>query len=201
VCHNAAIHADLRVSVQVRGARDRVRGHHAVGILADSPVVLVPNPPVRLLPPEPELEVLVIPVPLRTEALIERFTPRKIEVYTLRESAHRLELAVLYLQSSSRYTAQMDECDPDDLGAALDANGGDWWAALTALRIIPPGIDQVSDELLHEAGEMEREQYQPRYHTSEADAFHEIAGHVCHVTCRCTPPRRRGSPPIGGVDT
>lgn len=198
MCHNAAIHADLRVSVQIRGARDRARGHLAVGILADSPVVLVPNPPVRLLQPEPELEVLVVPVPPRPEALIERFAPRKLQVHTLRESTHRLELAVLYLQGFSRYTAQLGECDPDDLGAALEANGGDWWAALMALGIVPPGIDEISDDLLREVAEMERHHYEPDRLTREEDAYAAIAEAVCKVTCRC-PKRPRTAPPEGGA--
>jgi hypothetical protein len=185
---------DLRVSVQTRGARDRVRGHLATGILADSPVVLVPNLPVRAVDSGHELEVLVIPVPPQTTALIERFIIRKLEVFTLRESPHRLEFAVLYLHGFSRYAAQLSECDPDELGPALEANGGDWWAALTALEIIPPGIEEIPDELLHKAGEVEREQYRPSRSSTESESYRDVVVDVCKVSCRCP------SPPSGNGD-
>jgi hypothetical protein len=185
MCENAAIHVDLRISVQVRGAGDRVQGHLAVGILADSPAVLVPDPPLALLDGRSELEVLIIPVPPRREALIERFAIRKKDVLYLRAAPDQPEVAMLHLHGFSRYTAQLGECDPDTLGPALEANCGDWWAALEELEIVPGAIRDLPDEVLREAGAVERRQYRPRYHSSEHRSYRDLVEYVCWPSCKC----------------
>jgi hypothetical protein len=189
VCGNAAIHADLRISIQVRGARDRVEGQVAVGILADSHMVLVPNPPVRLLEDSPELEVMVIPVPPRTHALIERFSVIKKVIYNLRRSPHHLEAAVLTLGGFSRYAAQLAECDPVELGRELERNGGDWWAALERLDLVPASVNDVPAELLCEAGRVEQNQYRPRRDSQTLDSYTDVAREAGCIGCKCNPGR------------
>ncbi|MEU6819676.1 hypothetical protein ABZ921_03535 [Streptomyces atriruber] len=182
-----SVRTDLRLSVQIRGASDRVAGHLATGVLAGEDIVLVPAPPDDLLETSRELELLVIPVPLRRTMLIERFRVRKTIHYAQRPPyPENASIAALKIAGFSRYATQMADLSVSAMAAELDRARGDWWAAMSALRIIPAGIRNIPAGVLRELPRMEEEQNRSCREAVRTDSYADEVGKVCHLKiCRC----------------
>ncbi|WFE26863.1 hypothetical protein O7623_26925 [Solwaraspora sp. WMMD791] len=184
MCTGTTTHADIRVSVQDRNARDRAAGHLAAAVLVDGDAVLVPNPRPELLDPATELEILIFPADPTAHLPVERIDAWKWSPFQLTGAKEPLA-TVGRLRHHSRYSAQIGEVDPRELAAATQEHGGDLWAALDQLAAVPPGIGDISGELLTEISRVEREQRRPRRSAHQFDSYDQLVGGFCVFFCFC----------------
>ncbi len=178
----------LLVSIQERGfENDPLAGHRATGLLGDSHVVLIPNPPRVLFDPEREYQAVVIPTPLRTDRMIERLNGWCLKG----ASAGGGAIAALFtLATPSRYGSMLTGFRADELGRAVERNGGDLWSALESLAIIPPGVREgPGEELLRALPEIERAQRRYRIREHHLNMPGDVASWLCAVFCVCDPGR------------
>lgn len=181
-----AVPVDLRVSVQLRRAPDRLSGHLTSGILTDSNVVLVPGP-VGGPDDSGELEVLLIPVPLDRASLIERFPVEKKISYRLRRVSTQAEITILFLHGFSRYQPHVTTLDTAALARSVAENGRDWWAALAAIGLVRPGVNRIPGELLRSVADIEAEQREPVSLQVTANSLRELLDPICPPSVpKCT---------------
>jgi hypothetical protein len=180
MCGISAIRTDLRVSVQARGARDLVEGHIAGGVLADSNLVVVPNPPRVLLDEVFEFDMWIIPVPVEPDKAIEVIDPDKKNFMSMRENPGEPTVAYIELAHRSIYASQVGRCDGRELGRALRENGGDMWEALVSVGTIPARVGRdLSPETLLAAAEAEQLQRRPRRSDMEFDSYESLGVAFC----------------------
>jgi hypothetical protein len=181
-----AVPVDLRVSVQLRRASDRVAGQVATGLLTDSNVVLVPGP-VGAADGPGELEVLLIPMPLRPASLIERFPVEKRISYRLRGISKAPEITILFLHGFSRYQPHISVFDTAAVARSVEAHDRDWWAALEAIAIAPRGAREISPDVLRAVAAIEEEQREPVSQEVTANSLKELLEPVCPPSMpKCT---------------
>ncbi|GAA2208146.1 hypothetical protein GCM10009850_036040 [Nonomuraea monospora] len=169
--------------MQLRKATDRVAGHIAVGVLADSGVVLVPEPPAELTDPDREIEALIIPNPPTEHTLIERIAPSRIATFAL-DRRERVIVAVVMLAERSRHAGQIHRYDPPSIARVLE-EGGDFWDALEVTGAIARGIRTIPDELLREADRLERLQRRLRPSHYLSHTYESVAWGVCPWLPKC----------------
>jgi hypothetical protein len=190
MCTGTTTHADIRVSVQDRNARDRAAGHLAAAVLVDGDAVLVPNPGKRLLDPSVELEILIFPADPKAHLPIERIDAWKWSPFQLTGASAPLA-TVGRLRHHSHYSAQIGEVEPRELAAVTQKLGGDLWAALDRLGAVPPGIADISGKLLTEISRVEREQRRPRRSEHQFDSYDQLVGGFCIFFCFCSDHRAK----------
>ncbi|MEU4513622.1 hypothetical protein AB0G05_29335 [Nonomuraea wenchangensis] len=188
MCDIYSISADLRVSVQLKKAPDRVAGHLAVGVLGDSNVVLVPDPPAALLETDEEIEVLIAPNPPTRNMLVERHEVCRRVTYAV-GGREGIVVAAFELVQRSRYASQMDTFDPAEVGRVLEENGGRFGDALVHVGAISPKIRKISDRFLREAYEKERIQRRPKKSDFVYASYSELTPDICQWLCWCHPHR------------
>lgn len=186
MCIGTTTHADIRVSIQDRTARDRAAGHLACAVLVDGDAVLVPNPGPELLDPSAELEILIFPADPKAHLPIEIIPVWKWSPFHL--TGAEAPVAVIgRLRHHSGYSAQIGAVDPGELAAATAEHGGDLWASLNQLSAVPAGIADISGELLTEISRVEREQRRPRRSEHEFDSYEQLVSGFCIFFCFCNP--------------
>ncbi|NJP92029.1 hypothetical protein HCN51_21625 [Nonomuraea sp. FMUSA5-5] len=171
--------------MQLKKAPDRIAGHLAAGVLGDSNVVLVPDPPAALLQTSEEIEVLIAPNPPTKNMLIERHEIAQRVTYALRGRANPV-VAAFQLVERSRYASQMYSFDPVEVGRVLEENGGCFWKALVRVGAVPPKIRKVSEKFLREANEKERIQRRPKMSDFVYDSYSELVPDICQWLCWCS---------------
>jgi hypothetical protein len=193
MCDQAAIITDLRVSIQLRGADDRVSGHLSAGILGDANLVLVPNPPESMLQGDIELECLIVPVTGPPEQLeiagkIERFPCRKLTGFGFEENGQkkdRPEMIIVTLSEFSRYHSQLGDFDEAAIVEEFADTEGDWWAALEIAEAIPAGIHELSDEFLGRVSEGEKRHCRHRRMDFFFTSWLDLVAATCRPLCKC----------------
>ncbi|MCI4066979.1 hypothetical protein MRQ36_32215 [Micromonospora sp. R77] len=185
MCIETAIRADIRVSIQDRAAPDRAAGHVAAGVLVDGDLVLVPDPPERLFDPALDLEMLIFPADLAERLPVETPPVWKWGRFAV---ADRTPLAATAkLGRTSVYSAQIGRADASALAAAIEANDGGCWAALTEQRIITAELWAIEPDLLTRAGELERAQREPRRVNHRFESVGALTDGLCILFCFCEP--------------
>jgi hypothetical protein len=180
MCGISAIRTDLRVSIQARGAPNSVRGHLAVGVLADSNLVIVPNPPRALLDDSFEFSVWIIPVPVQVDKAIEVIGPLKKNFMGVRENRGEPTVVLIELAHRSIYASQVGRCDGRELGRALAENGGNMWNALVAVGTVSRNIgEELASETLLAAAEAERAQRRARRSDMNFDSYQDLGVAFC----------------------
>lgn len=187
MCVGTSVHADIRVSIQDRSAPDRVSGHLATGILVDADAVLVPNPPQAVLDGDRDLEVVIFPVDLDEHRPIDVLTGWKWSRFALAGQERRPTAAIAKLAHHATYAAQIGEVDSRALAELTAEFDGDLWAALTRLRAVPPGIDEIDRDLLARLGEVERAQREPRRAAHAFESYAAMTDGFCIFFCFCSP--------------
>jgi hypothetical protein len=186
MCQMYSIHTPLWVLLRARRA-ERLEGRYlGIGLLANSDVVIVPEPPPELTDGSQELEVVVCPRPPDPTVLIERLGFCGLTTYVVGDGAPTI--AVLSLAGHSRYASQIGECDPDRLAAALD-DGRDFCAALAAAGAIDASSCDVPEpEMLRRMEEAEATQRKPQAKRRRLGSNQELAMATCTIdpkTCLC----------------
>jgi hypothetical protein len=191
MCGISAIRAELRVSIQARGARNLVEGHLASAVLADSNLVIVPNPPRALLDDALELEAWIIPVPVDVDKTVEFDVPMKKNFLGLQRKPGEPTVVYLELTHRSMYASQIGHCNGQELGRALEEFNGDMWQALISIDAIPARLgDDIEPETLLAAAEAARQQRRPRRSDMEFDSYADLGVAFCWpwvCFCRSTP--------------
>jgi hypothetical protein len=180
MCGISAIQAELRVSIQDRRARNLVRGHRAIGLLADSNLVVVPNPPSELLDDEFDFDAWIIPVPVAPEKAIDVIRPLKKNFLGRRTTPGSPTVVMIELAHHSMYASQVGPCDAHELGRALRRNDGDMWAALVQAGTVPSRLqEELSHGLLREAQRAHLEQRLPRRSDMAFNSYAALARAFC----------------------
>jgi hypothetical protein len=204
VCGISAIRTDLRVSLQARGSPDPVQGNIAAGVLADSNLVVVPNPPPVLLDDSVEFDVWIIPVPVSPEKSIEVNQPLKKNFLGHRSRPGRPTVVYLELAHRSIYASQIGRCDGGELGRLLREHDGDTWQALIDVGAISADLAAgVSADTLRAAEDAARRQRRPRRSDMEFDSYEDLGVAFCWpwvCFCRNTAETDFGSLAAGGSD-
>jgi hypothetical protein len=188
MCGISAIRTDMRVAVQARGGRNLVEGNLAAAVLADSNLVVVPNPPRALLDDSLAFDVWVIPVPVTLDKTIEVLAPLKKNFLAMRSHSGAPTAAYVELTHHSMYASQIARCDGRELGDLLESNGGDMWAALVGVGAIPAELgEDLSPATLLAAEKSAQEQRRPRRSDMEFASYQELGAAFCWPwVCFCS---------------
>ncbi|MFE0256214.1 hypothetical protein [Streptomyces sp. NPDC059010] len=188
MCDVYAIRTDLRVSVQVRAAASLVDGHRAVGVLVESDMVWVPDPPDVFLADSRShaMEIVISPFPVREELLIERIRVPVITTYE-REGNDRPALADLRLASRSRYAPQLREFSGADLARELEEKGGDMQLALVRIGAVSADAFDVESSLKQMSQIVNRQGIPDHKPKRPFATYAGLVDAACKVTCRCEP--------------
>jgi hypothetical protein len=187
MCGVTAVNADIRVSVQAVGAPDWRAGHLAVGLLADSDVLLVPAPPPQVYDAEADLQAVIMPARPGLEAAVERcWISKRV---TMRVGDGTPLVLIASLHDHSRYAAQVGRVDADALRRALLDNGGDFRAAFVEVGLARPEQFDLSGDLLAESERLERVQHRSRHVGRRFDSLEAVVGSICDwpFICWCEP--------------
>jgi hypothetical protein len=161
-------------------------GHRSVGLLVEPDVVLVPEMAEDLLNADRDFEVLVIPLPLRLDGIIERHRPRRLDVVRV-EGVDGPASANIQLATPSRYLSRMkdfDGCDFVNRLAALDRQ--QVWAILEEMEVVPPGTkDKLPEGVLRSVSYIERLQRRPYRRHTVARSLGEAGEWWCLFTPKC----------------
>jgi hypothetical protein len=182
----SAIRAELRISIQARNAQDLVAGHLATGVLADSDLVMVPNPQLLVIDEAPDVQALVIPVPVSHEKTIERFDVQYALSMSLRSDPKTPIVLFLKLRQHSIYAPQVKQCRDRALGRELEKNGGNMWAAMETVGMIPTGLREgPSKAELRAAAEAENDQNNAVRALRLFDSREELGVATCWIPVFC----------------
>jgi hypothetical protein len=154
---------DLLVSVQaLDSADDPAAGHLAAGLLVDTDAVVVPSPPVGFLAGLEDFEVLLIPVPLSTQNIVERIRPARVDVFRAPGEQGTAVVALVKLAVPSRYPAVVSGMCGSGFVQALARYGGDWWDALESVGAVSAGVREgPGKDVLSRVPKVERVQRRP----------------------------------------
>lgn len=188
MCDVYAIPTDLRVSVQLRAATSLVDGHRAAGVLVESDMVWVPDPPAVFLADSRThaIEIVISPFPVREELLIERIKVPVITTYE-REGNDRPALADLRLASRSRYAPQLREFSGADLARELEETGGDMQLALARIGAVSSDAFDVESSLKQMSQIVNLQGIPDRKPRQPFATYSDLVAAACKVTCRCIP--------------
>jgi hypothetical protein len=177
--------SEVLVSLQAAGPEPN---HIAAGLLGDRDMVLVPAPPLTLLDPTREFDVVTIPVPLDSGYPVERLRATCAQVMWVAGDRTRPIGVMLKLRLPSQYSNTMAPFNGALLAAQLDANGGDLWSALEALGTVREGLREgPPPDILAALPEAERSQREVTYRDHDHATPADIGFSLCRWLCICQP--------------
>ena len=176
---------ELAVSIQADDARGEPwRGHLAAGVLLDTDLVLVPDPPQRLVDGSVTVEALFVPLPFTAAGRVERIRPDRLDV--LRPAGpDGPAAAVLRLSRPVRHPARLPGYDGCALNEALRRTGDDLWAALIEIGIATGATrDGPPEEIQRLLPEVERRQWRHQIRVHDGNP---LGNWVCFFSPKCRP--------------
>lgn len=178
-----AFETGLRVSVQARGALDRVAGHLGAGLLVDADTVIVPDPLDAVLAADADLEVLIFSVPVGRDPDAEVMRPTQCRILCLEEGAACV--LALRLPTRSRFEAQVSEMAADVFQEAFRVSGGNLWQTLHELKAVPARAGDVPEPDLVELTRAERTRSRPQRRVEPQGSLDELGFGICKLVRGC----------------